>query len=63
MFLNKKKDRQCGLFDCSNKLNESHATVRVGDEGDYTDIAVCDECERLLETLEAKSQELFDESL
>lgn len=62
-FLNKKKEQQCGLLDCSNKLNKTYATVRVGNEGDYTEIAVCDECERLLETLEAKSQELFNESL
>lgn len=66
MFLKKKNKRYCELHSCKNPITDDSAKIRMAVEGnddDYWEIAVCDECERLLETLEAKSQELFNESL
>jgi hypothetical protein len=33
------------------------------EDDDYLEVKVCDECERLLEVLQEKSEELLNESL
>ena len=68
MFL--KKKRYCELQSCKNPITSDSAKIRMNiegsEDGDYWEIAVCDECEKLLEVLQEKSHELMsykDESI
>jgi len=64
MLFRKKTERQCEIPNCNNSITGEGATIRMEFENDdYLEVKVCDECERLLEVLEEKSQELFNESL
>ena len=54
-----KRDKpKCQLHHCSNDLPKEPGVIRMGDEEDYIEFTVCDECVKLMEVLQDKMAEL-----
>ena len=49
---------ECEVPKCSNQVSDNPFSIRIGDETEYTDFTVCDECARLMDIIELRSREL-----
>jgi hypothetical protein len=58
MKLLKKNRRKCELHHCGNILPEEPGVIRIGEDDDYVEFTVCDECVKLMEVLEEKITEM-----